>query len=66
VENRICAGQQKVKDRSNEITAGPSLTEEPDITGAAVSIDAAGCQRTIAERTVGRGGHYLLSLKENQ
>jgi len=25
-----------------------------------------GCQREIARQIVGKGGHYLLSLKENQ
>jgi predicted transposase YbfD/YdcC len=65
-ENRLCIGQKKVQDKSNEITAIPSLIDEIDITDAVVSIDAAGCQREIAEQIVGKGGHYLLSLKENQ
>lgn len=65
-ENRLCIGQKKVQDKSNEITAIPSLIDEIDITGAVVSIDAAGCQREIAGQIVGKGGHYLLSLKENQ
>jgi len=65
-ENRLCIGQKKVQDKSNEITAIPSLIEEIDITGAVVSIDAVGCQREIARQITGKGGHYLLSLKENQ
>ena len=65
-ENRLCIGQKKVEDKSNEITAIPSLIEEIDITGAVVSIDAVGCQREIAKQITGKGGHYLLSLKENQ
>jgi hypothetical protein len=48
-ENRICIGQERVEDKSNEITAIPCLIEEPDIAGAAVSIEAIGCQRDIAE-----------------
>jgi hypothetical protein len=47
-ENRLCIGQKKVEDRSNEITAIPSLIEEPYITDAIVSIDAIGYQREIA------------------
>ena len=46
-ENRICSGQKKVEDKSNEITAIPSLIEELDITDAVVSIDVIGCQREI-------------------
>ena len=65
-ENRICIGQQKVEDKSNEMTAIPLLIEDLDITDAVVSIDAIGCQREIAEQIVDKGGHYLLSLKENQ
>ena len=65
-ENRLCIGQKKVEDKSNEITAIPELIEELDISGAVVSIDAIGCQRDIANRIVEKGGHYLLSLKENQ
>jgi len=65
-ENRICIGQQKVEDKSNEMTAIPLLIEGLDITDAVVSIDAIGCQREIAEQIVDKGGHYLLSLKENQ
>jgi len=33
-ENRICIGQMKVEEKSNEITAIPSLIEELDITDA--------------------------------
>jgi len=57
-ENRICIGQKKVEDKSNEIAAIPSLIEEIDITDAVVST---GCQREIAKQIVGKGGHYLLS-----
>jgi predicted transposase YbfD/YdcC len=65
-ENGLCTGQKKVEDKSNEITAIPLLIGELDITDAVVSIDAVGCQREIAEQITGKGGHYLLSLKENQ
>jgi predicted transposase YbfD/YdcC len=65
-ENRLCIGQKKVDDKSNEITAIPRLIEELDITEATVSIDAIGCQHEIAGQITGKGGHYLLSLKENQ
>jgi len=65
-ENRLCIGQQKVEDKSNEITAIPALLDEIDIEEAVVSIDAIGCQRSIVEQIKRKKGHYLLSLKENQ
>jgi predicted transposase YbfD/YdcC len=65
-ENRGGVEQKKVEDKSNEITAIPSLIEESDITDSLVSIDATGCQRDIAEKIKTKGGHYLLALKENQ
>jgi predicted transposase YbfD/YdcC len=65
-ENRICIGQQRVDDKSNEITAIPELLNQIDITDAVVSIDAIGCQRIIVEQIIEKKGNYLLSLKNNQ
>jgi predicted transposase YbfD/YdcC len=65
-ENRICIGQKRVEDKSNEITAIPALIEQIDVKDAVVSIDAIGCQRDIAEQIVKKEGHYLLALKTNQ
>lgn len=65
-ENRICVGQKRVEDKSNEITAIPALIEQLDVKDAVVSIDAIGCQRDIAEQIVKKEGHYLLALKTNQ
>lgn len=65
-ENRLCIGQQKVEDKSNEITAIPDLIDVLDIEGSTVSIDAIGCQTEIAEKIVEAGADYLLAVKENQ
>ncbi|MCM1452642.1 MAG: ISAs1 family transposase [Clostridium sp.] len=65
-ENEICIGQIKVEDKSNETTVTPQMIWSLDITDAIVSIDAIGAQRYIASLIVARGGHYFLSLKENQ
>ena len=65
-ENRLCIGQQKVCDKSNEIEALPQLLAEIDITDAVVSVDAMGCQKHIARQIKGQNGHYLLAVKENQ
>lgn len=33
---------------------------------AVVSIDAMGCQKTIADKIVTKQGHYILTVKGNQ
>ena len=65
-ENQLVLGQQKVDDKSNEITAIPKLLMQLDIAGAVVTIDAMGCQTQIAEKIIEQKADYLLSLKGNQ
>jgi predicted transposase YbfD/YdcC len=65
-ENRLCIGQKRVKDKSNEITAIPELLDELDVKGAIVSIDAMGCQTQIAEKIKKAEADYLLAVKGNQ
>jgi len=64
--NQLVLGQQKVDDKSNEITAIPKLLNQLDITGAVITMDAMGCQTKIAQQIVDQKGDYLLSLKGNQ
>lgn len=65
-EQRICIGQEKVEDKSNEITAIPKVLEKIDIQGSTVSIDAMGCQKDIATLIVEKKAYYLLAVKANQ
>ncbi len=65
-ENRLCIGQKKVKDKSNEITAIPDLLDDLDVKGAIVSIDAIGCQVDIVEKICEKQADYLLAVKGNQ
>lgn len=58
--------QVRTDEKSNEITAIPELLELLDLSGALVSIDAAGCQKAIASQIVSGGGDYLLAVKDNQ
>ena len=62
---RLVLGQEAVAGKGNEITAIPLLLERLELTGALVTIDAIGCQRTIAEAIRARGADYLLALKGN-
>jgi predicted transposase YbfD/YdcC len=65
-ENHLVLAQQKVDDKSNEITAIPALLDLLVIEGCLVTIDAMGCQIKIAEKIVDKEADYLLSVKENQ
>ena len=65
-DRRLVLGQRQVGDKSNEITAIPELLDVLDIKGAIVTLDAMGCQRTVATKILERGTDYLLTLKANQ
>lgn len=64
--NNLVLGQEKVAEKSNEITAVPALLRLLDLEGYIVTIDAMGCQREIAQQIVAQGGDYVLAVKENQ
>lgn len=61
----ISLGQVATEEKSNEITAIPQLLELIDVEDAIVTIDAAGCQKTIAAKIVDGKGDFVLSLKRN-
>jgi len=62
---RIVLGQEKVSEKSNEITAIPKMLEWLDVKGHIVTIDAMGCQYAIANRILAKQGDYIFSLKGN-
>jgi predicted transposase YbfD/YdcC len=63
---RLVLGQQKVSEKSNEITAIPAILKLLSIRGCLVSVDAMGCQTEIAKTIVEQGADYVLALKGNQ
>jgi predicted transposase YbfD/YdcC len=65
-KNHLSLGQVAVETKSNEITAIPQLLELLELRGALVTIDAIGCQKEIAAAIRNRGGHYVLTVKDNQ
>ena len=65
-ENCFCIAQQRIEDKTNEITAIPLLLDSLDISDAVVSIDAIGTQTKIASQIRKQKGHYFLSVKGNQ
>jgi predicted transposase YbfD/YdcC len=66
VDNGVVLGQIKTEDKSNEITAIPELLKLLDISGSIVSIDAMGCQESIAKTIHSKGADYVLAVKKNQ
>ena len=65
-EQRLVLGQEALRGRDNEIVAIDRLLQWLEITGALVTIDAIGCQRTFAQTIIDKGADYLLALKGNQ
>jgi len=64
--NEMVLAQQKVDDKSNEITAIPALLDILDLKGCLVTIDAMGCQHDIAKKIISKGANYILAVKNNQ
>lgn len=64
--HRLVLGQVKVDSKSNEITAIPEVLKMLDIAGCIITIDAMGCQKSIARQIKEQQGEYVLALKDNQ
>jgi predicted transposase YbfD/YdcC len=65
-QNHLSLGAVAVDAKSNEIPVIPKLLELLELKGALVTIDAMGCQKEIVAKIRERGGHYLLTVKDNQ
>lgn len=65
-ELQLCLGQYRTEDKSNEITAIPALLEWLDLRGCIITIDAMGCQKSIAQQLITQQADYVLGLKSNQ
>ena len=64
--NQLVLGQTKVNEKSNEITAIPTLLEMLELKGCIVTIDAMGCQKEIAKQVSEKAADYVFGLKGNQ
>jgi len=63
----LCLAQVAGVGKGHELGALPQVLALLDLSGGAlVSLDALGCQPTVAAQIVQQGGHYLLALKQNQ
>lgn len=64
--NNVVLGQEKVSEKSNEITAIPKLLEVLLLDNCIVTIDAMGCQTEIAAKIIEKNASYVLAVKGNQ
>ena len=64
--NRLCLGQKAVVEKSNEITAIPALLKLLTVKDCIITIDAMGCQKTIAGTIIEKEADYILMVKDNQ
>ena len=64
--NQLVPGQVKINEKSNEITAIPTLLEMLELKGCIVTIDAMGCQKEIAKQITDAEADYVFGLKGNQ
>lgn len=64
-ENGLVLGEEQIASKSNEITAIPLLLESLELKGNTITIDAAGCQKSIVAKIINKKGNYVLGLKGN-
>lgn len=59
-------GQVEVGAKTNEVPLVTDLLDALDFTDVVVTADALHCHRATADYIVGRGGHYVFTVKNNQ
>lgn len=62
----VVLAQVAVGAKTNEIPMLAGLLKVLDIAGVVVTADAMHCQRKTAQTICERGGHYILTVKDNQ
>jgi len=61
----FCIGQEFIKEKTNEIPAGPVLLGKMDIKGKIVTWDALNTQKETVEAVIRGKGGYVAALKGN-
>lgn len=62
----IVLGQQRVNEKSNEITAVPELLDLIDIENCIITSDAMSCQKNTVKKIKEKNCDYVICLKGNQ
>jgi predicted transposase YbfD/YdcC len=66
VDNKICLGQLKIADKSNEIPAMTQLLDLLDVKETIVTADAMNTQQATVAKIIEKGADYVLPVKGNQ
>ena len=64
-DRRLVLAQERVEEKTNEISALPEVIGALDVEGSLVTIDAIGTQKDIARQIQNQEGDYVLALKRN-
>lgn len=62
----ITLGQRAIDTKSNELKAIPKLLNILNVSGCIVTIDAAGCYKTVVKSIIKREANYVIAVKQNQ
>ncbi|MHB8289722.1 MAG: ISAs1 family transposase [Acidimicrobiales bacterium] len=62
----VIAQRNVENDKTNEILAFAPLLKPINLAGRVVTADAMHAQKKAARLVVGKGGHYIFGVKENQ
>lgn len=65
-ESGLVLGEVAVDACSHETKTIPLLLDSLNLKDTTISIDAAGCNSSIASSIIAKGGNYVLALKGNQ
>ena len=66
VSDKVTLRTEICEEKSNEITATAALLDKMDLTNRVVTADAMSCQKTIVDKIIDKGGHFLIEVKANQ
>lgn len=62
----LVLAQLPIKDKECELGALPELMGLLDVRNSIITIDAIGTQTNIMRQIIGKGGHFVLTVKKNQ
>ena len=65
-ENGVVLGQEKVREKANEIPVFQEMFGYLKIKGKTITADAMHCQKETCKKIIEKEGNYVFGLKENQ
>lgn len=63
---QMCIEQEMIEEKTNEITAIPTIIERLDLTNVICTWDALNTQTANVKAVISKGGDYCVALKGNQ